>query len=110
MVQLRQLRVCARESAQAPIYEGLAAALAADLAVTQATLAAVLAPPSSGSGGQASATYALVTHPGHHASKDSCAGYCVRTQVPAPLSLTHTLDPLRSLRSAPYTPPKKSNI
>ena len=63
------------------------AALAADLAVTQAALAAVLDSGSSSGNSNssnswnssgASATYALVTHPGHHASRDSCAGYCVR--------------------------------
>ena len=76
---------------QAPIYEGLVAALAADLAVTRAALIAAYgssngdASNSASRGSHstgASATYALVTHPGHHASRDSCAGYCVRETAP----------------------------
>jgi len=56
---------------EAPIYAGLAAALASDLGVARAALGATFE-PSLG----CSATLALTTHPGHHASSNTCAGYC----------------------------------
>jgi len=54
----------------APIYGALLPALAADMAVVNGCVG--MFSPSLG----CSASYCLVTHPGHHAGLQSCSGYC----------------------------------
>ena len=53
----------------APIFADLLPALLSDMGVMRALLSEVKA-------GECSASYALVTHPGHHASIRSYGGYC----------------------------------
>jgi len=53
----------------APIFAGLTPALLSDMGVLRAALSDM-------KGGECAASYALITHPGHHASLRSYGGYC----------------------------------
>lgn len=62
-----------------PIFHGLLEALRSDLAVVRAAADAVPFPPRAaapGDGPPPAAVYALVTHPGHHATALSVGGFC----------------------------------
>lgn len=61
---------------EAPIFDALKPALASDLAVVRAVVDALDCTP-----GVMSASYALITHPGHHASRANCSGYCYINQA-----------------------------